>query len=58
MCSRQSRAEKGDDQVARENLILIQSRPKRALTLEEMHELQLAEQIELEVELSNILRGK
>jgi len=51
MCSRALKAEQGE-----RNLTLIKSKPKQALTLEEMHEMQLAEQIEVEQTIASIIK--
>jgi hypothetical protein len=51
MCSRTSRVEKGEN-----NLTLISTKPKKVLTLEELQSLRLNEQIEIEEEISTILR--
>jgi len=52
MCSRQQTAEQGE-----RNLILLNITPKKVLTLEEMHNLQINEQIEIEDELANIIKS-
>jgi len=52
MCSRQRATELGE-----RNLTLLNTSPKKVLTLEELYELQLNEQIEIEDELADIIRS-